>query len=372
MDNLCNCTKNQQATGKKRSFWRFLLIYTAVFLGVAIVGLTLFWCYIDAYEDSRTKRTIETYIEDLTPQYIYEHCGDVLNSIDPKLQSAEERDRALLDFLDGNITYARKASECTDERIVYVLRRSGKIIGKVELEPQGQKRFGFTPWKIARDSFDLSCLLGDAATVTVDSTMQVYAGDVLLDESYVTQTVKYAALEDYYDLYSLPCKLTYSAGPIFGQLQLRITDADGNPVDLSQESDSGHCLNNCSPQVHQELDSYIRDFIDRYTRYLTSRLDNRQENYSNLSPLLLRGSDLYTRVNKAFDGLQYGQSKSDTITDFVTHSLVMLEDGKYLCDVTYEVDTLGRDGSLHHSVNNAYIFLVRTDSGLKAERLVSY
>lgn len=364
--------ENQPKTGKKLTFKRFMLLYAAIFLGVALLGLAFFWGYIDAYEDSRTKSTLEAYIEGLTPQYIYGRSGDVLDQIDPSLQSAEERDKALLDFLEGNITYAKKSSESTETRMVYMLRRGIETIGKVELEPTGKKRFGFTQWAISEDSFDLSCLLGDAATVTVDQSMQVYAGDVLLDESYVTETLKYAAVEDHYDDLTLPYKKTYTAGPIFGDIELRVVDAEGNTVVFESETDVDAYLNNCTDAVHQELDTYIHDFIDRYTRYLTSRLDNRQENYNALTPLLLDGSDLKYRVSRAYDGFQYGQSKSDTITSFVTNYLIDAGDGKYLCDVTYEVDSLGRDGKLHHSVNNAQVFLVRSGSRLLAERLISY
>ncbi len=372
MVNFWNREENRPTARKKMTFGRFMFLYAAIFLGIALLGLLLFWGYMDAYEDSRTKRTLETYIEELTPQYVCERAGDLIDSIDPSLQSAEDRDKALMELLDGSITYARKSSECTDTSLVYVLRRGGKIIGKVELEPQGRKRFGFTPWKIARDSFDLSSLLGKPATVTVDSTMQVYAGDVLLDDTYVTETVKYKAVEDFYGEFNLPIKKTYTAGPIFGEIGLRVVDADGKDVTITDEADLDSYLNNCTEQVHNELDAFIRDFIDRYTRYLTSRLETRQENYSSLSPLLVRGSDLQKRISHAYDGLQYGQSKSDTVVSCSPNYIVDLGDGKFLCDVTYEVDSLGRDGALHRSVNNAQVFLVHAGSSLQAERLISY
>lgn len=367
-----NREENQPKTHKKLTFWRFMLLYAAIFLGVAALGLCLFWGYMDAYEDSRVKSTLDTYIETLTPQYVCERAGDLIDSIDPRLQSAEDRDKALLDFLDGNISYARKSSECTHTRMVYVLRRGGKTIGKVELVPEGRKRFGFSTWTIDKDTFDLSSLLGKTATITVDSTMHVYAGDVLLDESYVTGTVKYKPVENLYDELTLPYKKTYTAGPIFGEIALRAVDAGGEPVASTEEADLDPYLNNCTETVHKELDTFNRDFIDRYTRYLTSRIDTRLENYNQLTPLLVNGSDLKKRVSHAYDGLQYGQSKSDTIVGFTSNYIIDLADGKYLCDVTYEVDSLGRDGKLHHSVNNAQIFLVRAGSSLQAERLISY
>jgi len=373
MDNSCTSEEMQPKKRRKFNFWIFMLIYGAALLVIAAVGLGIFWDYIDAYEASRTKGTIENYVAELTPQYICDRSAALIASIDHNIQSEEACKQVILDFLTGDITYARKFSECTDTRMVYVLRRGSNIIGKVELVPQGETRHGFTPWVIDKDSFDLSFLVGSKATITVDYSMQVYANDVLLDESYVTETgLQYEAVKDFYEELELPYKMTYTAGPVLGETVLRAVDTNGQTVTISAESDLDPYLNNCTDAVHQELDTYIRDFINRYTRYLTSRLDNRQENYRNLTPLLVRGSDLYNRVSRAYDGFEYGQSKSDTITDFVTHYLIHLGDNKYLCDVTYEVDSLGRDGKLHHSVNNARVFLVRTDNGLKAERLISY
>lgn len=367
------CEVKQPVKGKSRGFIIFMIVYAAVILIAAAFGLGKFWDYIDAYENSRIRNTIEAYMESLTPQHICDRSGALLDSVDHRLQSEETCRQVITDFLSSGITYARKASECTDTRTVYMLRCGGKTIGRVELVTRGEARYGFTPWAVSEDSFDLSFLLGEKASITVDSTMQVYAGDVLLDESYVTETgLKYAAVKDFYDTLTLPYKLTYTAGPILGETVLRAVDAGGQAVEIKEEADLDPYLNNCTEAVQQELDAFNRDFIDRYTRYLTSRIDNRLHNLQQLTPYLVSGSDLYARINKAYDGLQYGQSRSDTITAFTSNHIIDVGGGKYLCDVTYEVDSLGRDGKLHHSVNNAWLFLVRTNSGLKAERLLSH
>ena len=363
----------EKTPGKRRGFLTFMIVYAAVILGAAAVGLGQFWKYMEAYENSRINSTLDAYIEQLTVQHICDRSGDVIDSIDHNLQSEEDCKKVIVNFLSGGITYARKTSECTDTRTVYVLRSGGKTIGKVELVPRGEVRYGFTSWTISGDSFDLSFLIGDKATITVDHTMQVYAGETLLDQSYVTETgLKYGAVKDFYDELKLPYKLTYTAGPILGETVLRAVDAKGNPVEITGESDLDPYLNNCPDGVHRELDDFNRDFIHRYVKYLTSRKDNRQENYDQLIPLLKNGSSLKKRVDNAYNGLEFGQSKSDTIIGFTSNYIIDLGEEKYLCDVTYEVDSTGRDGKLYHSVNNAWLFLVRTKDGLKAERLLSY
>ena len=366
-------SKKPQKQRKGWGFAIFMILYALIVLGAAAWGLSKFWDYMDAYEQSRIQHPLDTYMEDITAQYVCDRSGDLIDSIDHHLQSEEDCKKVILDFLSGGITYARKTSECTDTRTVYVLRSGGKVIGQVELIPQGEARYGFTPWAVSGDSFDLSFLVGSPATITVDHTMQVYAGDSLLDESYVTETgLYYEAVKDFYSELELPYKRTYTAGPILGELILHAVDAEGNPVTITQETDLDPYLNNCAQDIHRELDAFNREFIDCYVQYLTSRRDNRQHNYDQLVPLLLDGSSLKTRVINAYEGLEFGQSRSDTIVYFNSNHIIDLGENKYLCDITYEVDSLGRDGELHRSVNNTWLFLIRTDSGLKAERLLSY
>ena len=365
--------KQKPKKPRRWGFAVFMLLYALVILGVAAWGLSKFWDYMDAYEHSRIRNTIDAYMEQVTPQYVCDRSGDLIGSIDHRLQSEDACEKVILDFLSDGITYARKSAECTDTRAVYVLRSGGKVIGQVELVPQGEARYGFTPWAVSKDSFDLSFLIGNTAAITVDHTMRVYAGETLLDERYITETgLKYEAVEDFYGELELPYKLTYTAGPILGETVLRAVDAQGNTVVLAGEADLDPWLNNCTEAVHKELDAFNREFIDRYVRYLTSRRDNRQYNYEQLTPLLVDGSDLKKRVSNAYEGLEFGQSRSDTIVGFTSNYIIALGDEQYLCAVTYEVDSLGRDGALHRSVNNAWLFLVRTDDGLMAERLLSY
>ena len=368
--------KYEKRTPKKRRSWGFaifMILYALVVLGAAYWGLGQFWDYMDAYEDSRIKNTIEAYMEQVTPKYVCDRSNDLIDSIDHHLQSEEECKQVILDFLSGGISYARKTSECTDTQTVYVLRSAGKVIGKVILVPTGEARYGFTPWAVSEDSFDLSFLIGGTDTITVDHRMKVYAGDALLDGSYVTETgLRYDAVEEFYDELALPYKVTYTAGPILGETVLRAVDPKGNTVEINDESDLDPYLENCDKAVYEELDEFNRDFIERYVNYLTSRRETREYNYDQLIPLLIDGSDLEKRVSNAYEGLEFGQSQSDTIVAFHSNHIIDLGDDNYLCDVTYEVDTLGRDGELHRSVNNAWLFLVRTDDGLKAERLLSY
>ena len=85
---------------------------------------------------------------------------------------------------------------------------------------------GFTPWAVDSDSFDFS---------------------YLLTAHYLTEAgIPYSNPEEYYDAYSLPTILSYTAGPYLGAITLEVTDTEGNPVQINGETGQNIFLDNCS------------------------------------------------------------------------------------------------------------------------------
>ena len=102
--------KFQTKTQKKRRSWGFaifMVLYAVVVLAAAAWGLGKFWDYMEAYEGSRIKNTIDAYMEQVSPKYVCDRSGDLIGSIDHNLQSEEACRQVILDFLSGGITYAR-------------------------------------------------------------------------------------------------------------------------------------------------------------------------------------------------------------------------------------------------------------------------
>ena len=62
-------------TKKKSRFVLGMVIYALVFLLIAGAGLTVFWKYIDAYERSRPKNTMDQYLAELTVNIEYDADG---------------------------------------------------------------------------------------------------------------------------------------------------------------------------------------------------------------------------------------------------------------------------------------------------------
>ena len=360
---------------KKRSRWVFPLcaaIYALIFLGVTAYGLRYLWNYADAYEKARPHHAIDAYMEQLTPDYIADRCTDLIATIDHHIQSEEACRAAIAEAVSEGITYAKKTSACTDEKMVYVLRTGNRVIGSFDLEVTADAVMGHAPWAVAGDSFDFSYLLTDTVSATVPEEFPVYVNGALLNDTYITESgIRYTQLEDYYETYQLPHIVSYSAGPCLGSIDIQITDPHGEPIVIDENTDMNQFLNNCTEAETQELNDFIENFVTRYVKFSSSNNNNRYTNYNQLSSCVLKGSDLATRLRQALSGLQYGQSRSDKIVSITANQLIRLDETTYLCDITYVVDTTGRDGVIQNTFSTKLI-VVQTDSGLRAQSLLNY
>ena len=357
---------------KKHGFLIGMGIYALVFLILTGVGLYFLWDFMDAYEVSRPENTMDAYMAQLDTDAVFAGSGELLAQVDQNVQDEQAFRACIGNTIDLGVSYARKTSECTEEKAVYVLRCGGKVIGRVELVPQGETRYGFTPWAVGSDSFDLSHLLGTSQSITVPHDYQVYADSTLLDESYITETgIHYEALEDFYGDYELPYMVTYTTAPILGQPTFSVVDPEGYDVIIDENVDLNEVLYNCTQEELEDLDTFTQDFIKKYARYLSSTSASRGVRLSEVKTVLLKGSDLMKRVNNAYDGLAFGQTDGIKFQSIDINSAINIGSDRYICDVTYVVDIKGRDGTVT-TVNNARVVYVRTDSGLKAEKLISY
>ena len=358
---------------KGHGFLVGMIIFALVFLLGTDIGLKYLWDFMGAYEASRPENTINAYMERLTPYYICEESDALIAKVDPHIQSEDACKLIIAKAVSGEITYARKTSECTDDKMVYVLRTGGRVIGRVEMRPQGEPRYGFAPWVVTSDEFDLSYLLTGTETVQAPSQYVVRANGARLGKAYMVESgILYSALDELYEKYEdLPTQVRYTAGPCLGELTIRVEDPQGNKVNVEEDTDMNQLLEKPSDETQAELEAFNDDFLRRYIRFLTSNGTNVHANYQYLSNVLLKGSELQKRCAQARNGLTYGQSKSDKVVSITINRSVCIGEDRYMLDVTYVVDTKGREGVVQ-TTNNAKYVVVDTDKGLKAEMLISY
>lgn len=374
--------KSKKSSGKKKKgkkkkkiggivFAVFMLLYIAAAVFGINYGLQFLWDYMEAYEASRPNNTVNAYMQQLTNDHIVDMCQDVIDQIDHNIQSeAECRDIMLAELKDG-VRHAKKVKECTDTRLVYVLRTGSKVIGEFTVEANAPDQYGFTTWSVVSESFDLSYLIGQSKTITVPDVCIVTANGVALDESYIiVDNIPYEAVKEYYEDYDFPCQVTYEAGPLLGDFDMIATNDSGDVLTFDENTDWSEYYLNCSDEELNELTEFAALFLERYVDFAGSNKNTRHVTYNSLIKLVVEGSDLATRLKDAVAGLQFGQSKGDEIVAIETHLLIRL-DQKYLVDLTYDVDTTGKEGVVR-TTTNARILIQRTENGLKVESIILY
>ena len=104
---------------------------------------------------------------------------------------------------------------------------------------------------------------------------------------------------------------------------------------------------------------------------LTSKYNTRYDNYDALLPYMNPGSDLASRTKNALEGLAFGRSNLDQVTSITTNKSIRLDENRYVCDITYVVNSLRYVGWVQ-STTNVKVIIVNTDDGLKADTLITY
>lgn len=355
-----------------RRFGLGLLIYALAFLLLLGIGFIFFWNFMDAYEQSRPQHPLNAYMEQLTADYILDKSDAAAAQIDSRLQSKQQCLSYLESTIADDLKCIKKIKACTDSKLVYSIFCGPKIIGTIDLERQGEARFGFAPWVITGDTFDISCLLQEGTSVTVPSDFRVYAGEQLLDEAFLTEVdIPYPDVKEFYGAHTLPTMVTYSVGAVLGELPLRITDALGNEVTLEENTDMNRYLDNCPADIKSQLDSAIDGFIRAYVDFTSCTGGDTYANYNKLTRHMVSGGELAQRMRSAIDGLYWVSDRHASLDHIDVHHYVRTGEGKYICTLTYVVNTTTFSGSTQTTTNVKLVF-VETANGLRAEGMLNY
>lgn len=358
---------------KKNSIRKFsigMAIYAVIFLIAAALGLNLFWDFIDAYELSRPEHTMDTYMQQVDIDYLCKGGeASVMAVVDPKLNTAEEVRSHILSTLTGDICYAKKMSESSDTKQVYMVMCGKQSVCKVTLTAQAADKYGFTPWAVTSEDFDFSYIKTSTLSVTVPSDYPVYIGSTRLDSSYITQDhIPYPSIAQYYTDYTPPYMVTYTSGAFLGELSLRVTDPSGEPVVIDDTTDMAIFLDNCTEEQIAPLKTLVNTYLKRYVDFLSCAGNDPEGNYKKLQTVIVPDSDLEHRFRDAVRGLTWIRDRKSVISSTAFNHWVDLGNGQYLCDVTYEVDTKLFDG-MAHETTTLHLILTETAKGLKVEAM---
>lgn len=359
-------------TKKKSRFFLGMALYAVVFLLITVIGIAVFWQYMDAYEQSRPLTAVNAYLEGMDSEYIRRSTEGFLASLDGNIQTENQAFGVIEKSLVKGITAARNSKQSAPDKMVYMLRSGNKNIGSVTIIPGGETRFGFTPWIIQEDHFDFSWLLSENATITVPAEYSVYLNNNKLDETYIVESgILYPILEDFAGEFEMPTMVTYSVDNFLGELSFEVLDSLGTPIEITSDTNMNQFLPNCSGDEYSKLERLALDYLNRYICYSSSANHDAPGNYAWLNQMLIPGSELSKRLGSALDGLQYVQNLRDKILSTQINAIYKIGQQRYLCDISYVLEVLGRKGVVELEHNMKLVFL-ETRYGLRVEVMTQY
>lgn len=343
-----------------------LFVYALVLAAIAAAGLSYFSRYMAAYEQTRPRTAIREYVDSLSEEYILAHAPDFFDGLDSYIQSREESAERVWDAV-RDLDYVRQYAP--DGELVYALKSGGTVFGTVTFTRGEEELMGFPVWQLSAEEFSFDYLCADAET-TVPEDYTVLCGGRALGEEHISERgIPYSLLEEFYDDYALPTLVTYRTGSYIGEMELQVLSADGSPVDPDQ-LDEAFYTDNCTDEEKELVSDFVNKYINRYVSFLSGARGG-VSNYGRLNQLVLKGSDLASRLNQALGGLGYASSRADEIESITVNEVMNVGEGRYVCSVTYLVNTLGNRGYVE-TTNNSKLVLFTASDGLRAASQASY
>ena len=355
-----------------------MLFYAVIFICILVVGLIMFWRFIEAYEKTRPDTAMRAYMQDeFSEEKVYYLVYDFLGTFDNNIQSREEIFENYVKPYLSEVKYSKNAAESAETKVVYNLLSNQRSIGKVTLEQNEKEEIGFRFWDVTKEEMDFSFIREDnSASVTVPEAFTVSCNGYTLGGQYVTDRVKdYKNLEFLTEYgFEFPYMLTYTVDNYLGDVTFKVFDENGTEYPLDSDFENiviNEIMNNCTQEEKERLTSFLNEYCMYYVGFMGSHRDLIYTNYNKLKPYLLAGSDLANRMNSALEGMVWSNNKANELQSVDVHYCIKLDNGDYLCDVTYYVNTLGNNVYVV-TENDARIIVVWNANGLFAKEMLSY
>ena len=350
------------AKRRKRDSRRFalgMLVYALTFIVFLAIGLRIFWGVIDNYEKAQPKHAIDSYVESFDSAHIRALSNDFVASLDHRIQSEEDAYALIEDLFKGELRYSKNSVDSTEDRLVFAIFSDKRMLGTMALNKSGSG--ADTVWTVSDESFDFSDLV-NSAEILAPSEWQVSCNGTVLGEEFITETeIRYPSMEEAYEYgFELPTLVRYDIGNYIGEAEIKALDADGNEAELQDDPAAYTLTDRCSSDERSRMEDFTRRFLPLYIAFMSNTNHNAYENYARVHPYLLPGSDLESRFANAIGGQVYSHSKGDYLHDVVVHGVFELDNGSFLIDVDYMVDTTGNAGTIE---NEAGMLIVAEDHG---------
>ena len=276
-------------TKSSSGFKKFLLIYSAILLVILIVGLIIFGSFLKKLENSQPSNIAAEVADSLKA----DKASSFLKSNEEYINCFGEPDDLINQFA-ANMEGVSQVSfiENKDYRAdapSYNITADGNTVAKLTLEKTGSGSFGLSEWGIK--TLDIADYMDTGSyefLAPVGTTIKI--NGVELDEKYLTgEESKPQVLETASKYVNTPSYLTYKVAGIAGTPEIVATDANGNPLTIT-EADNKYVIGSATSQ----------EFIDSVSPLVNNALEAWGKHFinmgGNLSAYMLEGSDWYSYI----------------------------------------------------------------------------
>ena len=352
--------------GTPRRFFRTMLYIALIAVLLISIGTSVFYVYMAAYEHSRPSFALKNYIENINMNHIIEISEDIVSKVDKNTQSTQESYEKIY-FGIKNAQYVKNLKESNEYQTSYILRDDDILLENVVLTLGKPGLFGFIPWAVEKEEM-LESSLCSRVKVTVPKGYKVeVGGNELGHSSVVNDRTPYQILEGFYELYDgLPTLVEYDTGEFIGKPDFRVLDPNGNEVTPEEYSEDTIC-NNCTEDEIAAIDDLMKPFVEKYVAYKSSPNGSAAFNLYEVTPFCVQGGEMENRLKMALGGLSYASSRGDTVTDISINKHFSLGDGRYVCELTYTVETTGSNAVHSTHTYSSRFYLLDTEKGLRVE-----
>jgi len=226
----------------KKKFLKGLLIYSAIFLAVVLIGLFLFWQYMRSYELSRPENFMKEFIATVNDETVrtmmLENEGIEVSEFEDETMVIEKL--YLANLKNEEYRYRKMPGEYTDTSPVYIIYTDSKDLCKVILISKGNNtaKYGFNLWQAGSFSVLDSVLMPEENTlnIIIPKYAEVYVNDIKVSDSYVTDNaVAYTGYEDVTQPFDeRPTGKKYEIPGIYLEAEVLVKDHKGLALTLNK------------------------------------------------------------------------------------------------------------------------------------------
>ena len=381
---------------KRRGSFFGTLLFIILLGGILLfAGIRIMQDILIAYEASRPEHFMDSYVESFDREHVATIAKTVAYDYDKNIVGTEAYEELYTDSFPYSalFTYKRNGALCTGNKQGYYVLANGDRIGTVVIEQEPMNAVESSDWGLKLVSGKLASILGcsygtwsvqkedfyfqspdaEPVSVTVPETWSVVCNGYTLDDSYITgEPQQIETFADYYADFGLPMLVTYTVDSYLGEVKMEILDAEGEPVTLSDDPEENEQLfvKGFFQNDNERIRTFTSNFLERYIVYTSNANQNRYGNLESLRALIVKDSDLDTRMVEALEGQYFAHTRNCIITEIKINAIIKDEEF-WVCDFTYSLDTTGNAGVVS-TTHNAKINIVEVGDNLKVSRFISY